>query len=365
MPSIHDLPSPALLLDLDVLERNVRRMAEKAHRLGVALRPHFKTSKCVEVARLQRDHGATGHTVATLEEARTLFAHGFDDVTWAFPVIPSRLTEARELDRPERGTRLRLTVDTPEALAAVQATGHPFHVWLEVDSGDHRSGVDPQGDAAVSLAHRLASSRTLTFDGLLTHGGHTYEAEGGRPELKRVADSERDVVVGLARRLREEGIDVPGVSLGSTPGMSAVEDLDGVTEARPGNYVFYDYMQERLGSCRITDCAVTVLATVISCQPGAEHSVTDTGALALSKDPGPEPDCMGRLVELEQPGRLREDVQLTGLSQEHGVASAPLPVGSKVRILPNHSCLTVACWDEFHVLRGLDLVDRWKIWRKR
>lgn len=364
MTRIGELPTPALLLDLDVLERNVEAMAETTRRLGVALRPHFKTSKCVEVARLQREWGAAGHTVATLEEARVLVEHGFDDLTWAFPVIPSRLDEARELDRPDGGVRFRLTVDTPEAVAALEATGHPFHVWLEVDSGDGRSGVDPRGDRAVSLAHRIAGSRTLTFDGLLTHGGQAYEARG-RAELARVAETERRTVVELARRLREDGLEVPGVSVGSTPGMAAAENLDGVTEARPGNYVFYDYMQVDLGSCRVRDCAVTVLASVVSQQPGAPHSVVDAGALALSKDAGPDQDCMGRLVDSERPGKLRWDAKLTAVSQEHGVVDAPLPVGSKVRILPNHSCLTVACWDHYYVVRGDELVDRWNVCRSR
>lgn len=364
MPRTHDLPTPALLLDLDVLERNVERMAETARRLGVDLRPHFKTSKCVEVARLQRDRGAAGFTVATLEEARVLREHGFDDLTWAFPVIPSRLAEARDLDRPGDGVRLRLTVDTPEAVAAVEATGHPFHVWLEVDSGDHRSGVDPDGDRALDLARRLADSRLLTFDGLLTHGGQSYEARG-RAELERIAETERRIVAGLAERLRDTGLEVPGVSVGSTPGMSAVEHLDGVTEARPGNYVFYDAMQVDLGSCRSSDCAVTVLTTVVSGQPGAEHSVVDAGALALSKDSGTKPRSMGRFVHLDRPGTLRWDVELTALSQEHGTANAPLPVGAKMRILPNHSCLTVACWDHVHAVRGEDVVDRWRIHRGR
>lgn len=364
MTRIHDLPTPALLLDLDVAERNVETMAERARRLGVALRPHFKTSKCVDVARLQRHRGAAGHTVATLEEARVLFEHGFDDLTWAFPAIPSRLAQARDLDRPDEGRRLRLTVDTPEAVAAIEATGHPFHVWLEVDSGDHRCGIDPKGDRAVALARCITQSRKLTFDGLLTHGGQAYEARG-RAELERVAETERRVVVGLAERLRQQGLEVPGVSVGSTPGMSAAEHLEGVTEARPGNYVFYDAMQVEIGSCRVADCALTVLATVVSQQPGAEHSVVDAGALALSKDTGLEPGAWGRLVELEQPAKPRWDAKLTALSQEHGVVDAPLPVGSKVRILPNHSCLTVACWDEYHVTRGVEVIDRWKIWRQR
>lgn len=361
MRHVADQPTPALLLDLDVLRENLARMADRCRSLGIALRPHFKTPKCVEVARLQRDLGACGFTVSTLEEARVLLDHGFDDLSWAFPVIPSRVDEAREL--AERG-RLRLTVDTPEAIAALEASGRPFHVWLEVDCGGRRSGVDPRSDRALDLARRLASSRRLTFDGLLTHSGQAYQARG-HTELERVLETERRVMVELAERLRSAGIELEGVSIGSTPAMSVAESLPGVTEARPGNYAFHDYTQTVIGACRVADCAVTVLSSVVSCQPDAPHSVLDAGALALSKDAGPEVGCMGRLLDDSRPDTLRWDAKLVSLSQEHGIVDAPLVVGSKVRILPNHSCLTVACWDEYHVVQGDRIVDRWKIWRGR
>jgi D-serine deaminase-like pyridoxal phosphate-dependent protein len=149
--------------------------------------------------------------------------------------------------------------------------------------------------------------------------------------------------------------------------MSAAEDLTGVTEARPGNYVFYDFTQVSLGACTVADCAVTVLASVVSCPPGAGHSVVDAGALALSKDPGPADGSggFGRVFRDETTAALDPEARLTGVSQEHGVLSQRRPVGSRVRILPNHSCLTVACFDAIQVVRGDRVVDRWKIWRGR
>ena len=149
--------------------------------------------------------------------------------------------------------------------------------------------------------------------------------------------------------------------------MSHVESLDGVTEARPGNYVFYDGVQVALGSCAVADCAVTVLASVVSSQPGASHSVVDAGALALSKDAGAERGTanMGGVFENHAAGTLRADAHLRSVSQEHGIVTVSLPVGSRVRILPNHSCLTVACFDKYHVVRGHEVVDIWKIWRGR
>ncbi|HKI04752.1 MAG TPA: alanine racemase [Thermoanaerobaculia bacterium] len=360
MTSIHDLPTPALLLDLDVLERNLHRMSERAAGFGVAMRPHIKTHKSPEVAGLQKALGITGVTVSTLYEARVFADHGYDDATWAFPVILTRLDEVREL--AERMT-LRLVADSPEAVEALEGLGLPLHVWLKVDCGYHRAGVDPESPLAVELARRLAGSATLIFDGLLTHSGHAYDARS-REAAAAVAEQERSVMVGFAGRLREAGIEVPGVSIGSTPAMSTVERLDGVTEVRPGNYCFHDFSQVAIGSCAVRDCAVTVLSSVVSCRPGDSRSVVDAGALALSKDPGPGA-TMGEVFADYEAGALDAEARLVSLSQEHGILSAPRPVGSRVRILPNHSCLTAAQFDEYAVVRGEEVVDRWKIWRGR
>jgi D-serine deaminase-like pyridoxal phosphate-dependent protein len=362
MTTIHDLPTPALLLDIGRVDRNIGRMAARCRSLGVALRPHLKTHKCVEVARRQEAAGARGVTVSTLAEAAVFADHGFADITWAFPVILSRIPEARAL--AERVT-LRLFVDGPEAVEALEHTGFPFHVWMKIDCGYHRAGMDPASPATLALAHRIAASRHLTLDGIATHSGHAY-AEAGAERIRAAAEQERRAVADLRTRLADAGLDV-GASVGSTPAMSCVERLDGATEARPGNYVFYDAMQVALGACAPRDCGVTVLSSVVSSQPGAGHCVVDAGALALSKDaghPGPVP-AMGWLFDDYDAGTLRQDTWLTGLSQEHGKLSRALPVGTRVRILPNHSCLTVACFDEYCVVDGDTVVDRWRIWRRR
>jgi D-serine deaminase-like pyridoxal phosphate-dependent protein len=169
----------------------------------------------------------------------------------------------------------------------------------------------------------------------------------------------------LAGRLREAGIGVDAISVGSTPGMTAVDHLDGVTEARPGNYAYFDATQVSLGACTPADCALTVCSTVVS--SAHDHAVVDAGALALSKDAGRGDGrpSMGRLLEDFGSGALREDARLVSLSQEHGVVDAPLPVGTRVRIVPNHSCLTNACFEHVHAVRGEDLVDVWRVRRER
>jgi D-serine deaminase-like pyridoxal phosphate-dependent protein len=357
--SLHELPTPALLLDLDRLDANLRRMADRARDLGVRLRPHLKTHKCVEVAQRQRALGAGGVTVATPVEAAVFADHGFDDVTWAFPVILSRLNEVRRL--AERIT-LRVTVDGPEAVDALEAAGHRFHVWLEIDCGDHRSGLDPERPETMALARRLAASRTLTFDGLLTHSGHAYH-EPTLEGRRRVAEAERRAVAQLRARLADAGIAVEA-SVGSTPAMTAVASLEGVTEARPGNYAFYDGMQAALGTCRPEDVAVSVLATVVSVPAGRDHMVIDAGALALSKDTGGfAPPHYGTVTSVD--GEVLAGAVVRSVSQEHGQVTARLTVGQRVRVIPNHSCLTVACHDQYAVIQGDRVVDRWKIWRAR
>lgn len=377
--SLNELPTPALVLDLDVLERNVLTMARRATDLGVALRPHFKTPKCLEVAELLRRHGATGLTVSTLQEARAVLEGGWNDVTWAFPVILSRLDEIVEIMSLRPEATLRLVVDSPDAVTALESQVAPrvrsgadagCHVWLKVDCGYGRCGVDPGSDRALELARRINESSRLTFDGILSHSGHAYAVRGSEA-LARVAEEERSVMAGFAGRLREQGVDVPGVSVGSTPAMSAVRSLDGVTEARPGNYVFFDYSQVLIGSCGVRDCAVTVLSQVVSHQPRSEHCIVDAGALTLSKDVGPSwenrPDCVpgghGRIFRDYAAGDLEDDFRVVSLSQEHGRVDGPLPVGTRVRILPNHSCLVVPNFEAYDVVRGDEVMGRWSIVR--
>lgn len=375
--TIHELPTPALLLDSDILERNLTTMQQKANRLGVSLRPHIKTHKCIEIARRQANLGARGITVSTFYEAEQFAAAGFQDITWAFPLPLVYADRVAEL-----GTRilLRTVVDSIEAAEALERAARRvdkrLHVWVKVDCGYHRAGVDPNTAYAVQLVDHLAHSNELLFDGILTHAGHAYHARN-REEILTVAEQERSVMVEFAERLRAKGYQVPAVSVGSTPTMSVVENLPGVTEIRPGNYAFYDYTQAMIGSCGVADCALTVLSSVISHQPGASHFVTDAGALALSKDPGPTHVSndmdMGILFEDYKRKRLHAHIHLRSLSQEHGKVIADSPktieekfhVGEKVRILEHHSCLTAAQFDEYYIVKEDEVVDRWKILRGR
>lgn len=358
-----EIPTPALLLDIDVLDANLRRMARRCEALGVSLRPHAKTHKCLRVAERQVAAGARGLTVATLEEARAFARAGFTDLTWAFPLIPGRLEEVVALNGE---ADLGVTVDGPDAVDRLSGAGARFRVWLEVDCGHGRSGVDPRASGSLELARRISEEPRLELAGVLTHSGQAYRSRT-EEEVVAAAEQERSTVAGFAERLRAAGIPVPEVSVGSTPAMTRARSLEGCTEARPGNYALYDYTQVLLGSCRVADCAATVLSTVVSHQPGAAHSVVDAGALALSKDTGPDwgPGGYGPLLAEVDAHELHPEARVVGVSQEHGIVNAALSVGARVRIVPNHSCLTVACFDAFHVVRGTEILETWTIHRAR
>jgi D-serine deaminase-like pyridoxal phosphate-dependent protein len=367
MTKLADLATPCAIIDRAVLERSCARMSARAHELGVHLRPHVKTHKCPEIARLQVRGHFGGITVSTLAEARAFAAAGFRDQVWALPVPLDRIAEASALARELE--RLDLLVDHPSAVLALEdearRSGRALDVRLEIDCGDHRSGVDPASAHAFELAGRIARSRHLRFAGLLTHAGHSYACRGAA-EIARVAEEERAVSAAFADRLRAHGLAVDVVSVGSTPTLHHARSLHGVTEARPGNYVFHDAFQVAIGSCAPEDVAFHVLATVVGHYPEQRKAIVNAGALALSKDLGAthvDARCgFGHVAAHE----FAADARLFALSQEHGQmrweegaeAEAFRP-GARVLITPNHSCLAAAGFETYHVVDGEDVVDRW------
>jgi D-serine deaminase-like pyridoxal phosphate-dependent protein len=367
--SLGELPTPCALVEEPLVRSNTERMADRVTRLGARLRPHVKTHKTVEGARLQIRGHFGGITVSTLAEARAFAAAGFGDVTYAVPISPQKLSEAAELARGLE--RLTLLVDGPAAATAVEArareNGRPLSVMLEVDCGGGRSGVDPRRRESVAVGLMLFRSPHVDLRGVLTHAGQSYACRNPE-EIRRVARVEREVTVKFADELRAAGAEVREVSVGSTPTIGLGESLAGVTEVRPGNYVFYDAFQAAIGSCSPDQIAFSVLATVIASHPESGRLVLDAGALALSQDPGPthvNPSCgFGQLRQLD--GSPIRELRLAALSQEHGtvriegpLSARSFPVGTRLRIVPNHSCLAAACFDRYHVVRGAEVVGEW------
>ena len=368
---LHALKTPAALVDLEIVGRNTARMAERMARLGARLRPHVKTHKCAEVAQLQVRGHFGGITVSTLAEARFFAAAGFRDLTYAFPLPVNRIEEAADLGR--RVDALSLLLDHQATLGELEvfaaSKGTRFSVFLKVDCGYHRAGVDPNRDESVSLAAKLSQSTNVDFRGILTHAGHAYHCRSSE-EISRVAKEEREVMVAFAEKLRLAGVPVSEVSVGSTPTMSVTDSLEGVTEARPGNYAFYDGFQAAIGSCSLADCAFSVLVTVVGHYPDQNKLVVDGGSLAFSLDPGPchiDPECGYGTFITTNGLRPLPELRLVSLSQEHGQVHGSgridfdrHPIGSRLRVVPNHSCLAAAMYDRYHIVRDDEVVDEWK-----
>jgi D-serine deaminase-like pyridoxal phosphate-dependent protein len=367
---IQTLKTPCLLLDVERLKRNAERINGKIRDTGVRLRPHVKTHKGVEVARLQTAGHSGAITVSTLAEARAFAAHGFRDITYAVPIEPGKFAEVIEFVKGD--VKLACITDDPEIPSqlndAARQAGVKLDLFLKVDCGYHRCGVEPHTKEALTIPQQIAGASHLHFAGILTHAGHSYHCQS-QAEVALVAAQERDVMTALAAHLRESGIEVPTVSIGSTPTITAVDHLDGIDEVRPGNYIFFDAFQATLGSCRFDDCALTVLAAVMHRDRERRKIALDAGAIALSKDHGAvdlDAYCgYGRVLDLAGNDL---NVRVDSLSQEHGVCMVgdeatfeKLTVGTRVRVLANHSCLTAAQHSHYHVLEGERIVDRWQI----
>ena len=370
--NLSELPTPSLVLDVARVRSNAARMSERVESMGARLRPHVKTHKCVEIARLQTTAQAAALTVSTLAEADWFAARGFTDLTYAVPIEPGKFAAAIELAR--ECERLALITDDLDATAqlgaAARAANVRLELFLKVDCGYHRCGVEPHTKEAFEIARRIHDASHLRFAGLLTHAGHSYHSRT-LDELRGIAAHERDALVEFAAALRQENIPVPVVSIGSTPTISTVEHLEGVDEARPGNYIFFDAFQATLGSCRFEDCALTVLAAVVHRDASRRKVVIDAGAVALSKDRGAveldEACGYGRVLDLE--GRDLA-LRVASLSQEHGMIEVcdeatfdSLKVGTRLRILANHSCLTAAQHPHYNIFEDGRIVDRWQIQR--
>lgn len=367
--TLASLETPRLILDVERLERNARLMQEHCAKLRVTLRPHLKTSKSLDIARLATGGGPI--TVSTLKEAE-YFAHaGYRDILYATAVVPNKLIHADRIQR-ETGARLMCVVDTvtmAETIArAAESLTTSLRFLIEIDCGEHRSGTLPDSPDLLLIAAAIAGSKNLSFSGVLTHAGHSY-AYKDIEALRRIAEDERRAAVDAATRLRAGGFSCPVVSVGSTPTVLFADHLEGVTEARCGIYLFWDLAQFSREVCRWNDMAVSVLASVIGHNVQGHSIIQDAGALALSKDLGANaylPDVHYGYVcdpeTLERYGTLSVDV----VHQEHGIVQVPdeswfarLPVGSLVRVLPNHACLTCAAYDSYEVTRGYTVVDRW------
>ncbi|MBS4196108.1 alanine racemase [Lederbergia citri] len=340
------LDTPSLIIDEEKMKKNIKKLAEIAKKHGVTLRPHTKTHKIPDIAKKQIATGAKGITVAKVGEAEVMAEHGINDIFIAYPIVTeAKIERVAELSK---SINLIIGVDSLEGATKISevAKRHQIsiQVRLEVDIGFRRTGV--LYDDAIKLAAELQNMDNIEFQGIYTYRGFFMN---GKPtlELEKAGVEEGQLMVDLAERMRKERIQVRDISVGSTPTAPYAAMVKGITEVRPGTYVFYDRMQAALGSCSLDECAAYIQATVIS-RPSEDLMIIDGGSKTFATDVGPNSDPLflkgfGHIVEAPH-------AILERLSEEHGMVKInkedPFKVGDIVRVIPNHICSTVNLHDK-------------------
>jgi D-serine deaminase-like pyridoxal phosphate-dependent protein len=341
--------------------RNIERLRARLRPLDVALRPHLKTAKSVEVARRLLAGGNGPATVSTLKEAEVFAAAGVKDILYAVGITPQKLD--RVLAIRAQGCDLSIILDSPEQASAVaeasRQAGEPIPALIEVDSDGHRGGLKP-GDPALVAIGRILQDGGAELRGVLTHAGESYGASGTEAHAA-FAERERSAAVAAAEALRSAALPCPVVSVGSTPTAHAARDLSGVTEMRAGVYVFFDLFMAGIGVCSTGDIALSVLTSVIGQNRERGCLFIDAGWMAMSRDRGTMSQAVdqGYGLVCDSAGAILDDLIVAGTNQEHGVVTLrpgsrgvlpDLPVGTRLRILPNHACATAAQFDGYEVL---------------
>jgi D-serine deaminase-like pyridoxal phosphate-dependent protein len=366
LEQLDEVVTPALVVDRDRLLTNIQEMAARARALGVALRPHAKTHKSPAIAALQREHGATGLTVATVTEAEGFAAEGVDDLVLTAPPVGAWRLE--RLIALARRVRVRVVVDNVDVVAqlrrACRRAGVEVGFLWEVDCGVGRFGTAPGAATAEMVAHVAGGASHASFEGLLTFGGHAYGATS-RDAILAAARDEREAIVETARALSDRGIETAVRSVGSTPTTLLMESADGITEIRPGNYVFCDATQVALGVVPLERCALSVLATVTS-RPAPDRLILDSGSKALAAERlstlTPGFGVVANHPELSVE-RLYEEQAIV-----HSDGPCEIPVGARVQVVPNHACAAANLHSRMLVVEGGTVVEEWPVetreWRE-
>lgn len=347
---LDQISKPTLLLDRDRCNRNIDRMMNKVASQGITLRPHFKTHQSHEVGRWFRDRGTDKITVSSIGMARYFFEDGWKDITIAFPVNTRQIEELKELAQK---CTLGLVVVNPEAVVVLgNELASPVNIWIKIDVGTHRTGILPDHPAEVdSILDALKKYPHLHFAGFLGHAGHSYQnstLEG----VQKTYDLSIQIFQSLVAKYKPTYPDLK-TSLGDTPSTSMVQDLRGVDELRPGNFVFYDLQQEEIGSCTYDDVAVALACPVVAVHPDRKQWIIYGGGIHFAKDFTILPDgrkCFGRMVIEKENGWSAGEVEanpfLVSISQEHGVVQCTeenyhwKKPGDLTLWLPVHSCMT-------------------------
>jgi D-serine deaminase-like pyridoxal phosphate-dependent protein len=361
MNGFHQVDTPSLLVDLEKLTSNIKRVSGFAKDHGLKLRPHIKTHKSVKIAELQIESGAVGITTAKIEEAEVMASAGIKDILIAYPISsPEKIK--RVIGLLNRGVDLKISVDSLEQIKLLQKglepTPHSLEVWIKVNCGLNRCGVEP-GKATLKLAQAVLFLSRLRVGGIFTHAGHAYGA-ATKEKIEEIALAEAKAVVESAEECEKAGIPIKVRSVGSTPTFKISGKVEGITEVRPGNAVFYDAIQVGLGVADHDSCALTVLASVVGVYE--DRIVLDAGSKTLCLDKGAH-----GLDSVKGYGYIigYPDLTIDRLSEEHGVVvfdeKPSLKLNDKICIIPNHACTVVNQFDEYTVIEGERVVDTWKV----
>lgn len=348
MKSINELETPAVLIDLDVLEKNLNHTAELARNAGVKLRPHCKTHKSVWLAKKQLELGACGITVAKLSEAEVMIDGGITDILVAYPIVgKQKLDHLAEL--MERASII-VTTDSIEVAEAYSEMGmrigKKIRIYVEINSGLQRCGLEP-GEESAALVRELVKLPGIEVAGLMTHGGFSYDFKD-HDSLLAAAHREADAVLDTKKILEAEGIHIPEMSIGSTPTSKFIGEMEGITEVRPGAYVYGDDQQLSTGIITEDECAMHVLTTVIS-TPRTGSVIVDAGLKTLCSDGCPHREGYGMK-------RDEHSVYIAELCEEHGIVKMPderkFKIGDRFEVLPNHCCAVANMHDELYGVRN-------------
>ena len=369
--AINSLETPCLLLNRGMMEMNFATLSKRLQQYGVRLRPHIKTIKSIEVANVLFGDTDIAITVSTLKEAEEFARMGITDIIYAVGVSPNKLQRIREIRRG--GVNLKIILDSvgqAEIISKyVQQTKDPIQVLIEIDCDEHRAGIKCNDETTIVKIAEILKVGGATLEGVLSHSGGSYSSKN-ITEIIEIAEQERQAVVNAAGILQKHGFDTPIISIGSTPTAYFAQDFTGITEVRAGVFIFFDLVMAGLGVCTPNDIAISVLTTVIGHQAEKGWIIVDAGWMAMSRDRGTASQKIDQgygLVCNEQ-GEVIENLTMIAANQEHGILAFrngeanvcdKFPIGTMLRILPNHACATAAQYQEYYVIEKNRVTNIW------
>ncbi|MDA9657243.1 alanine racemase [Alphaproteobacteria bacterium] len=369
--NLEELDTPCLILDKSLLEKNCFKARKKCLELNTILRPHVKTPKSIEIAKIALDNQEGPITVSTLNEAEYFASAGFKDILYAVCIIPKKLKRLNFIQQ-KYSCMIRMVIDSvfvaQEILNYSKLHNANFEILIEIDCGEGRSGLFHQDQKIRDISRVFAENDQTNLIGVLTHAGHSYSTKD-KNEILSISNIEREEALASIKNFSNFNKMSPVISVGSTPTMFLASNLDGISEIRAGIYMFWDLAQASRGICKIEEIAISVLASVIGHNHQRKRIIIDAGSLALSKDVSANnfmKEAGYGLVCNPDTGIPFDGLNVSEVHQEHGSIDLEstdwfenFPIGSLVRILPNHACLTCAAYEKYNVLENEQITESW------